>query len=118
MSMNQELSTNGLNEERVVLISVVGMSPAVVTESIWGLHQEHPELVPDEVVVYTTRVAWDNLHKALTSTHEGTSVWEDLQQKVGKNTYDIGINTVIRTESCVGASDQVEGREEKNQDLL
>ena len=72
-------------EERIVLISVVGMSPAVVTESIWGLHLEHPELVPDEVVVYTTRVAWDNLHKALTSTHEGTSVWEDLQQKVGKN---------------------------------
>lgn len=74
-----------MDKERVVLISVVGMSPAVVTESIWGLHQERPELVPDEVVVYTTRLAWENLHKALFSGQEGASVWVDLQQKVGRN---------------------------------
>ena len=75
---------HAMDKERVVLISVVGMSPAVVTESIWGLHQERPELVPDEVVVYTTRLAWENLHKAMFSEQAGTSVWADLQQKVGR----------------------------------
>lgn len=86
MSTNQQLNKAGVKEEEgVVLISVVGMSPAVVTESIWGLHLEHPELVPDEVVVYTTRLAWDNMQKALTASKGGVSVWEDLQQKVGKS---------------------------------
>lgn len=70
--------------EKVVMMSVVGMSPAVVTESIWALYEERPELVPDEVKVYTTRKGWDSLSRGLLTEHEGMTVWKDLQQKVGK----------------------------------
>lgn len=70
--------------EKVVLIAVVGMSPAVITETIWGLGQEKPEFLPDEVKVCTTRTGWDALSAALLSTQAGCSVWEELQAKLGK----------------------------------
>lgn len=73
-----------MEEQKVVLISVVGMSPAVVTETIWALHKEEPELVPDEVKLYTTRKAWENATKALLNRDNGPSVWDELQQKIGK----------------------------------
>lgn len=71
-------------KEKVVLLSVVGMSPAILTETIWSLHQEKPEMVPDEVKIYTTQKAWDNLQQKLLSRDSGLSVWEDLQKKLDK----------------------------------
>lgn len=73
-----------MSEEKVVLISVVGMSPAILTETIWALHQERPDLLPDEVKVYTTQTAWENLQKIMVENKNGISVWKELQEKVGK----------------------------------
>ncbi len=73
-----------MEEQKVVLISVVGMSPAVVTETIWALHTEEPAFVPDEVKLFTTRKAWENASKALLSRENGRSIWDELQQKIGK----------------------------------
>lgn len=74
-----------MNEEKIALVSVLGMSPAVVTETIWGLYQEKPELLPDEVKVYTTQKAWENMQRLLlTAQPGGGSIWEEMEQKVRK----------------------------------
>ncbi len=73
-----------MENEKVVLIAVVGMSPAVVTESIWGLYMEQPELVPDEVKVCTTRKAWDNLCATLLGKEKTAGVWAELEENLGK----------------------------------
>lgn len=69
-----------MKDQKVVLISVVGMSPAILTETIWALYTEKADFLPDEVKVYTTRTAWNNIQNTLLP-----DVWEELQQKTGKN---------------------------------
>ena len=62
---------------RTILIAGMGTSPAVLTETAWALaHQEH-SVVPDEVMVITTRSGKDALRTTVIS---GTpSVWERLK---------------------------------------
>ena len=58
---------------RTILVAGMGTSPAVLTETVWALaHQEKP-VVPDEVVVITTKSGKDALRKAIMS--EASSVW-------------------------------------------
>ena len=41
---------------RTILLAGMGTSPAVLTETVWALaHQEQP-IVPDEIVVITTKL--------------------------------------------------------------
>ena len=48
------------SSKRVVLVTGIGTSPAVLTETVWALaHQKHPA-VPDEIVVITTK-AYPNI---------------------------------------------------------
>ena len=39
---------------KTVLLATTGMSPAVLTETVWALAREKPAVVPDEVYVVTT----------------------------------------------------------------
>lgn len=73
-----------MEREKIALITVLGTSPAVLTETVWGLYTEKPELVPDEVKVYTTVKGWETFNRRVLSQQDGPSVWEDLQAKVGK----------------------------------
>jgi len=60
-----------------ILIAGMGTSPAVLTETVWALaHQELP-VVPDEVVVITTKSGKDALYKAIMSGVP--SIWERLK---------------------------------------
>ena len=43
---------------RKVLIAIVGMSPQVVTETLWALRRERG-FIPDEIRVILTRAARD-----------------------------------------------------------
>ena len=36
------------------LLAVTGLSPAIVTETIWALAQENPPILPDRVIFLTT----------------------------------------------------------------
>jgi CRISPR-associated protein (TIGR02584 family) len=65
--------------DRVVLIGVVGMSPAVLTETVWALAQEHPPLIVDEVVAITTSAGRDQIQNELFDS----SVWSELQRALG-----------------------------------
>jgi len=67
---------------RTILIAGMGTSPAVLTETVWALaHQEQP-VVPDEIVVITTKSGKDALCTAVMSGEP--SVWERLKAALRK----------------------------------
>ena len=53
------------NATRTVLIAVTGLSPAIVTETIWALASEKTPIIPDHVVVLTTRTGRDRMVEQL-----------------------------------------------------
>lgn len=59
---------------KTVLLAVSGMSPAILTETLWALSAERPAVIPDEVVVITTSRGAADLRKLLLSERSG---WED-----------------------------------------
>jgi CRISPR-associated protein (TIGR02584 family) len=63
--------------KRTILVAGMGTSPAVLTETVWALARQEHSVVPDEVVMITTKSGKDALRTAVMS---GTpSVWERLK---------------------------------------
>ncbi len=52
-------------DREIVLLAVTGMSPAVLTETIWALAHETPPVIPDRVVVITTSAGSEPLRRLL-----------------------------------------------------
>ena len=72
---------------RTILIAGMGTSPAILTETVWALAHQKPAVVPDEIVVLTTRSGKDVLRSAVMS---GTpSIWERLKAGLRKEKIDI-----------------------------
>ncbi len=67
-----------MNDNRkIVLLAMVGMSPAVLTETVWALATGPDQVVPDEVVVLTTTAGKDRLCEKILSGGEA-SVWNQM----------------------------------------
>jgi CRISPR-associated protein (TIGR02584 family) len=52
-------------KSEIVLFAVTGMSPAILTETVWALAHETPATIPDRVVVVTTRAGRDAIQREL-----------------------------------------------------
>jgi CRISPR-associated protein (TIGR02584 family) len=59
-----------------VLFSVLGLSPAVITETVWALAHETPAVIPDRVVALTTRRGRDELRRQVFET----GAWDRLRK--------------------------------------
>jgi len=74
---------------RTALLAVLGSSPAVLTETVWALAQATPPVIPDVIVVVTTKMGRDILHRQLLTPHaswRGRTVWQALRcSLLGKN---------------------------------
>lgn len=70
--------------QRVILLAVTGMSPAVLTETVWALAHEGSAVIPDRVVVLTTLAGRQAIERELFSAVEpnGKTVWEQLRRAV------------------------------------
>ncbi len=66
-------------KKKHILIAMVGMSPAVLTETVYALYKQKD--TPDEVWVVTTQKGKETVQKALWGEQK---VWEELQKAVGK----------------------------------
>lgn len=64
---------------KTILLAVIGISPAVLTETIWALAQGNPPVVPDEVIVLTTSAGKKALKDQLFGKDE---IWLSLRQNV------------------------------------
>ncbi len=67
------------------LLAVTGLSPAVVTETIWALAREKPRVIPHSVGFITTAAgaaALENALHAPVAEWGGRSVWQGLREAV------------------------------------
>lgn len=64
---------------KTVLFSVIGMSPAVLTETVWALAHEKPAVIPDRVIVVTTTTGRTQIMNALFGQDR---IWESLRASV------------------------------------
>lgn len=84
-----------MSRQKVVLVGVVGMSPAVLTETVWALAQESPPIIPDEVVAITTT---DGRNQILKQLFGRDAVWETLRETlaVGADRLRFGADSSIQ----------------------
>ena len=71
-----------MNDKKIVLVVGMGTSPAVMTETVWSLAHQSEPVVPDEVVVITTKSGKDALRTAIMSG--APSVWNRLKTALVK----------------------------------
>lgn len=71
-----------MNDKKIVLVVGMGTSPAVLTETVWALAHQSESVVPDEIVVITTKSGKDALHSAIMSG--APSVWNRLKNALAK----------------------------------
>ena len=70
---------------KTTLIAVSGMSPAIITETVWALGAESPPVVPDEVVIVTTAKGRRDIDETLLMplpAWGGNKVWAHLRAEV------------------------------------
>ena len=71
--------------KRIILVSAMGTSPAVLTNTVWGLaHQKH-SIVPDEIVVFITKSGKELLIQKLFD--EG--VWNEIRSNLKREKIEI-----------------------------
>lgn len=71
-------------QPRIVLVAVTGLSPAILTETVWELATRH-QILPDRVVLITTTEGKRNLEKQLFSQTKdwgGKTVWDALRAEL------------------------------------
>lgn len=68
---------------RTILLATTGLSPAVLTETIWALAHEKPAVIPDQVIVLTTTTGRAQIEKQLFGPD---AIWDQLRRALlGKN---------------------------------
>lgn len=71
--------------KRIILVSAMGTSPAVLTNTVWGLaHQKH-SIVPDEIVVFITKSGKDLLIQRLFDD----GVWNEMRSNLKREKIEI-----------------------------
>jgi len=69
----------------VVLLAVTGMSPAILTETIWALAHENPPSLPDRVIVLTTSIGKEQIVRELFTPQphfNNQCGWDCLREKL------------------------------------
>jgi CRISPR-associated protein (TIGR02584 family) len=64
------------------LIAVTGLSPAIVTETLWALAREKPKVLPARVVFITTRTGAEKIREQLhtpLAALDGQTAWQALR---------------------------------------
>lgn len=68
-----------------ILLAVTGMSPAIVTETVWALARENPPVIPRRVVVITTLPGKARIEEELfkvSPEYGNRTVWQALRDAV------------------------------------
>lgn len=74
------------------LVAVTGMSPAVLTETVWALAHEAEPVIPNRVVAITTLAGREMLLRELFEPREalgGVCVWDDLRRALSEQGHDL-----------------------------
>ena len=74
-----------LRGSKFVLLAVTGMSPAILTETVWALAREKPPVIPARVVVITTLPGKARIEEELfkpSPDYANRTVWQALRDTV------------------------------------
>jgi len=89
-----EGGTPNAPHSQIILLAVTGMSPAVLTETVWAL--AHPldgkttPAIPDRVIVLTTRRGATAMEEELlTPDQSGKSIWDALGDHLAQEGFDV-----------------------------
>jgi CRISPR-associated protein (TIGR02584 family) len=91
------------------LLAVTGMSPAIVTETVWALAHETPRVLPNRVVLITTSEGVKSLDRELFTPSPqfgGQKVWEALREAVGAGPDEL----IMESYSVIDSPDAATGR--------
>ncbi len=92
--------------KRIILVSAMGTSPAVLTNTVWGLaHQKH-SIVPDEIVVFITKSGKELLIQKLFD--EG--VWNEMRSNLKREKIEID-GKLVFGETSIRVIPDAEGNE-------
>ena len=72
-------------QSEIVLLAVTGMSPAVLTETVWALARENPPVIPHRVVVITTLAGKGRIEDELfipSPDYGQRTVWQALRETI------------------------------------
>ena len=72
---------------KTTFVTVSGISPAIITETLWALAGETPFIVPDEVVVITTSRGEEDIRRLLLTPNpdwKDQTVWETIRTALFK----------------------------------
>ena len=95
-------------DKRIVLVVGMGASPAVLTETVWALAHQEESIVPDEIVVLTTKFGKNALLSSIMSGE--TSVWSRFKNTLAKEGIAIG-GKLIFGETSIRVIPDAEGNE-------
>lgn len=105
---------------RTVLLAVSGMSPAIITETIWALAKEKPPLIPDEVVVLTTTRGAEDIQSLLLAERpdwKGTSPWTNLRRVILGSKAESDPRLQLSTPRIIEVPDTKKGVKRQAEDL-
>lgn len=69
---------------RTTLIAVTGLSPAVLTETVWALATSTPPVIPDRIVVITTLTGRERIVQQLLADDRWTQFLAALRRRLGR----------------------------------
>ena len=75
-----------------ILLAVTGMSPSVLTETIWALANQPEPIIPSRVIAVTTTTGRDSIkHHLFTplSRFSGQTAWDTLRHALEEKGFDI-----------------------------
>lgn len=101
-----------------ILLAVTGMSPAVLTETVYALANENPKVIPDRVIVITTSQGKKRLEEELMTINPdygNKTVWDSLRieilgeqkSKTDKLILD-EIRVITRKDTTIGCAKELE----------
>jgi CRISPR-associated protein (TIGR02584 family) len=85
-------SADRILASEVVLLAVTGMSPAILTETIWALAREKPPLIPHRVIAITTTFGSGQIQNALftpQADYNGQCVFDCLRDHLAADGHDV-----------------------------
>jgi CRISPR-associated protein (TIGR02584 family) len=108
-----------IRKSEVILLAVTGMSPAVLTETVWALAQERPAVIPDRVAVLTTLAGSQAIERELFKPVESNAetVWEQLRSAVlGPNAREDS-RLILDPPRVIGRPNRGSGRTDPLEDI-
>lgn len=106
---------------QTTLVTVSGMSPAILTETLWALANETPPVIPDEVAVITTAKGESDIQSQLLAPikeWKNKSVWDTLRADIFQLTGQPERNAKLQLSMhVIDLPDEITGVRRKAEDL-